>query len=460
MSSTQKLSLLLVDDDSDMAELISAYFKKLDYEVHVFKGVRETLLRSASLQPDVAIIDCLLADGDGIDLISNLQANSNIPIIVLTGHASIDLAVRAIKQGAEQFLTKPIDLKFLASQVSKAIDNQRAHRQRIANVANHSRYQRNPFLGCSPAIRQLELESQKIVDSDLAILIEGETGTGKGVLAEWLHNNGPRGKEAMVAVNCAGLSRELLESELFGHEKGSFTGAVSSKPGLLETAHRGTAFLDEIGDMDLAIQPKLLKVVEEQNFRRVGGVRDRVVDIRLIAATHCDLMHMVQDGTFRSDLYFRINTITIRIPNLRSRPEDIPLLLQFFVERLRHDLGRPNLDVSKTAWNALKSYPWPGNIRELRNVLERAALIAGNSVIDTNHLLLRQNGSKTSEPSPDIWQLSLEKLEAMHIEQVLNLTQWSVGEAALKLGVAKSTLYSKLRYYNIPSRHKDSLKPS
>jgi DNA-binding NtrC family response regulator len=453
MPTSQKLSLLLVDDDSELTELISAYFKKLDYEVHVFNGVRETLLRSASIQPDVAIIDCLLADGDGIDLISNLQSNNRIPILILTGHASIDLAVRATKQGAEQFLTKPIDLKFLASQVSKAVENQRAHRQHIAYVANHARWQRNPFLGCSCAIRQMELEVQKIVGSDLPILIEGETGTGKGVLAEWLHNNGPRSGEAMVSVNCAGLSKELLESELFGHEKGSFTGAVSSKQGLLETAHRGTAFLDEIGDMDLAIQPKLLKVVEEQNFRRVGGVRDHLVNIRLIAATHRDLMQMVRDAAFRSDLYFRINTITIRIPNLRSRPEDIPLLAQFFVERLRHDLGRPNLDLSKTAWNALKNYHWPGNIREVRNVLERAALIAGNAVIETHHLLLRHDNFLTSQPAQDIWHLSLEKLEAMHIEQVLNRTQWSVGEAARRLGIAKSTLYAKLRYYNLSSRH-------
>jgi DNA-binding NtrC family response regulator len=449
MPTESNTTLLIVDDEEEFRGILSTYFVKRGYEVHVAAGLREALLHCNTILPDVAIVDCLLPDGNGLDLISVLKnQNNKTSIFVLTGHGSIDFAVRAIKQGAEQFLTKPVDLKVLASQVEKAVENQRAHRFRTANVANRAQWQRNPFLGRSVALQRLENEVQKILASDLPVLIEGETGSGKGVLAGWLHSNGPRSSEAFVDVNCAGLSKELLESELFGHEKGSFTGAVAAKPGLLESAHHGTAFLDEIGDMDLAIQPKLLKVVEEKTFRHVGGIRDRILDTRLIAATHCDLMNMVREKTFRSDLYFRINTIPIRIPSLRSRPEDVPLLAQFFIERLRSDLGYANLDLSRSALKSLESYKWPGNIRELRNVLERAALVAGDTVIDDIHLLLRYD--KQPEVQFDnFWHLSMEKLEAMHIERVLEQTSWSVNQAAEKLGIAKSTLYAKIRHHQI-----------
>jgi DNA-binding NtrC family response regulator len=449
MPTESTITLLIVDDEEELCEILSSYFVKRGYVVHVAAGVREALLRCKTILPDIAIVDCLLPDGNGLDLISVLKnQNNKISIFVLTGHGSIDFAVRAIKQGAEQFLTKPVDLKFLASQIEKAVENQRAHRYRTANANNRAQWQRNPFLGRSAAIQRLENEVEKIVTSDLPVLIEGETGSGKGVLAGWLHNNGPRSSEAFVDVNCAGLSKELLESELFGHEKGSFTGAVTAKPGLLESAHHGTTFLDEIGDMDLAIQPKLLKIVEEKTFRHVGGIRDKILDTRLIAATHCDLMRMVREKTFRSDLYFRINTIPIRIPSLRSRPEDVPLLAQFFIERLRNDLGYANLDLSRSALSSLEGYKWPGNIRELRNVLERAALIAGDTVIDNAHLLLRYNNHSAVQ-FDDIWHLSMEKLEAMHIERVLEQTSWSVCQAAEKLGIAKSTLYAKLKHHQI-----------
>jgi transcriptional regulator with GAF, ATPase, and Fis domain len=244
----------------------------------------------------------------------------------------------------------------------------------------------DPFLGESPAIRQLAVQAGRVVASTIPILIQGETGTGKGVLARWLHENGPRADEAFVDLNCAGLSRDLLETELFGHEKGAFTGAVTAKPGLMEMAHRGTLFLDEIGDVDLQVQPKLLKVMEELRFRRLGDVRDRQVDVRLVAATHRDLVRLVQEEKFREDLFYRINTVSLLVPPLRERGRDVVLLARSFMARIGSELGRPGVRLSEGAESALGSRPWPGNIRQLRNVLEQAVLLSERTILEAEDL--------------------------------------------------------------------------
>jgi DNA-binding NtrC family response regulator len=288
-----------------------------------------------------------------------------------------------------------------------------------------------------------------VAASSSPILIEGETGSGKGVLAKWLHRNGSRGDEPLVDMNCAGLSREFLETELFGHEKGAYTGAVSSKPGLLEVAHRGVVFLDEIGDLDPQVQPKLLKVLEEKRFRRLGEVRDRQVDIQLIAATHQDLSTLTRESKFRSDLYYRISTIPLRVPSLRERPEDIPVLARRLLQGLAADLGRRGLRLSDEAEGRLGRYAWPGNVRELRNVLERALLLAGGDVIDAGDLRFEGPGA----PSPDAGPgsaLTLEELERMHIARVLQDLGGRVAEASQRLGIPRSTLYQKIKKFGIP----------
>jgi transcriptional regulator with GAF, ATPase, and Fis domain len=233
----------------------------------------------------------------------------------------------------------------------------------------------------TPAIRALAEQARQVVAVDSPLLIHGETGAGKGVLAAWLHQQGPRVDQAFVDINCAALSRELLETELFGHEQGAFTGAVSSKPGLFEVAHRGTVFLDEIGDMALEVQPKVLKVLEEKRFRRLGDVRDRYVDIRLLVATHQDLGRLVREKKFRSDLYFRISTILLSVPPLRERVADIPVLARSLLQRCSADLGRHDVELAPDAEQALQAYSWPGNIRELRNVLERAVLLSDRNML-------------------------------------------------------------------------------
>jgi DNA-binding NtrC family response regulator len=441
--------LLIVDDEDFPRESLAVFMRHAGYEAVEARSVEECVNQFESAPPDVAILDYFLRDGTALQLIPRLkQIDPDVPIFILTGQATIDLAVRSIQDGADQFLTKPIELGALAGLVAKAIEKDRGRRSQVAQRAARARYRRDPFIGTSPSIRRLAEEALKIAASDLPILVVGETGTGKGVLAEWLHLNSSRREEAFMDINCAGLSKELMESELFGHEKGAFTSANNSKVGLLEIAHKGTAFLDEIGDMDLAIQAKLLKVVEDKKFRRLGAVRDRVVDLRLICATHQDLATHLAEKKFRPDLFFRVSAAPLRVPALRERREDIPFFVAHFIGNLSRDLGRPNLEPSPSALAALQAYHWPGNIRELRNVIERAAIVSEDSTIKPEHLTFQIGHAAHGYPE-NIWSMTLEQIEAMHIAKALEANGGVVDRAATQLGIAKSTLYAKIKYYQI-----------
>lgn len=445
--------LLLVDDDPALRGVIRAYLEMNGFsvaEANTGKACREFV----ELQrPDAVVIDYLLPDTDGLQLLREIHATDpSIPVLIMTGVATIDLAVRAMKEGAEQFVAKPFDLPVLLTILEKVFENKRFFRRELAAKDRDVRFRRDPFLGTAESIRHLEELARSVLGTSLPILIQGETGTGKGVLSEWLTKQGSRSNEAFVDLNCAGLNRELLESDLFGHEKGAFTGAITQKMGLMEVAHRGTLFLDEIGDMDLSIQAKLLKVLEEKRFRRVGAVRDRTVDVHLIAATHQDMGSLVADGRFRSDLYFRISTIPLVIPPLRERIGDIPVMTEWLLKRLREDLNRARLELGSGVMAALQKYKWPGNIRELRNVLERAALLCKNGVIcrDDLHFQLARNGSKPTRPAPHAnAEMTLEEMERQHISLVLRNENGKVEQAAAKLGIARSSLYTKIKQYNI-----------
>lgn len=440
--------ILIVDDEAGVRFGIRDFLESKGYDVEEAEscaGAQEVFRAS---RPDVVIIDYLLSDGNALDLLPRLkETEASVPILILTAHGSIDLAVRAIKEGAEQFLTKPIELPALLVIIQRLLENQRNRQKQLAGKTRQAREVINPFLGKSNVIRRLEEQARKVLATDSPILIQGDTGTGKGVLARWLHNNSSRADEAFVDLNCAGLSREFLETELFGHEKGAFTSAVASKPGLLEVAHRGSVFLDEIGDMDPQIQPKLLKVLEEKRFRRLGDVRDRQVDIRLIAATHQDLRLLVQEKKFRSDLYFRISTIPLYVPPLRERGEDIPALAEHFLARLSADLGRGEVHLATDALKALQEYHWPGNIREFRNVLERAVLLSEQAVLSRKDLRFDEP-SKNEGWAADT-NLTLVDMERCYIERVLQEENGHVDQAARRLGIPRSSLYQKIKKYQI-----------
>jgi len=444
-----KPKILVVDDEEGIRFSIRDFLETKGYAVTEADDGQQAREIFRAACPDVAVIDYLLPDGNALDLLPHLRLIApGVPLIVLTGHGTIDLAVRAIKEGAEQFLTKPVDLPTLLVLLERLLEEQRNRRKQLVQASRHTREVVDPFQGVSAAIRRLAEQARKVLSTESPVLIQGETGSGKGVLARWLHEHGPRAEETYVDLNCAGLTRELLDSELFGFEKGAFTGAVTAKPGLLEVAHRGTVFLDEIGDMDLQVQPKLLKVLEEQCFRRLGEVRNRQLNIRLIAATHQNLLRLIQEKTFRSDLYFRISTISLVVPPLRERSEDIPILARHLLARCAVEMGRKEISLAPETERALQAYAWPGNIRELRNVLERAVLLSDQPVLTRADLHFDLSGSAGTADYDT--RLSLEELAQRHITRVLEEEQGHVERAAHRLGVPRSTLYQKIKKFRIP----------
>ena len=441
--------VLVVDDESGVRFGIRDFLEQHGYEIEEADSCQDAQHLFRTSRPDIVIADYMLPDGTALDLLPRLrEIDANTPLLVLTAHGSIDLAVRAIKEGAEQFLTKPLELPTLLVILQRLLQKQRNYHKQLASKSRQVRQAIDPFIGKSPAIRSLADQARKILSTESPVLILGETGTGKGVLARWLHENSPRADEAFVDLNCAGLSRELLETELFGHEKGAFTSATASKQGLFEVAHRGTIFLDEVGDVDLQIQPKLLKVLEEKRFRRLGDVRDRQVDVRLIAATHQDIGQLVREKRFRDDLYFRISTIPLSFPSLRERIEDIPTLAQYLLDKVAADLGRGELHLDQSCIEALQAYTWPGNIRELRNVIERAVLLSDQKHITLNDLHF-DGHTQVGAPFLDS-RLTLLELEKQHIERVLQEERGRVEIAAKRLGIPRSSLYQKIKKYQIP----------
>lgn len=437
--------VLIVEDDREICEILRGYFDERGYEVSTAGtcSLAEQLWRAA--RPDIAILDYSLPDGNALTLIPRLKAvDPSIPVIILTGYGSIELAVQAVKLGAEHFLTKPVELSTLQVLVQRSLDNQRNTRRQMAERTRTDRRKIDPFLGHSDRIRELAGLAKSLALSDSPVLIQGETGTGKAALARWLHEHSPRSSESFVDLNCAEWPHELIEGELFGQDRASVPGVSETKPGLLEIAHKGTVFLDEVSDLDLQVQPRLLKVLEEKQFRRLGDTRERRVDIRLICATHQPMMRLVHEKRFRSDLYFHLNTLLLNVPGLRERIEDISVLSTHILNNLAAELGTGEFELTAGALRALQGYSWPGNIRELRNVLERAVLVAGDSVLterDLNFDVLEQNLAGGGRFK------TLGEMERHYIEQVLRKENGRVGPAAKKLGIPRSSLYHKLKQY-------------
>jgi DNA-binding NtrC family response regulator len=450
MTDMTRNRVLIVDDEVSIRTAIRRFLMSAGFEVSDADNRVTALSQARKERPDAIILDYKLRDTTALELIPQFKAiDDSVVIIVLTAHASVELAVSAMKEGADQFLTKPVELPTLLVILNRSLDTQRSRQIDQADRQKESRDPLDPFVGASNSIGSLRSDVEKIAATDRPILIQGETGSGKGILANWLFRNGRRRQEPFVDLNCAGLSKDFLESELFGHERGAFTGAVQAKQGLFDLAHRGTIFLDEIGDVDLQVQPKLLKVLEEKKFRRLGDVKDRMADVRLIAATHHDLNVMVRDRRFREDLYFRISTIVLRIPPLRDRAEDIPALAADILARVSHELGRSGTTLGDSAVKALGEYPWPGNIRELKNVLERSLLLSDRNEILRSDIRFEHPSSRDSGDSS---RLTLEEAEARHIGRVLQEEDGVVERAAKRLGVTRNTLYYKLKKHRITLR--------
>lgn len=437
--------LLIVDDENDLATLLVKRLSRQGYEAHSAETAEDALALLKKQLFHIAIYDIRLPKMDGISLLKETKKIApETEIIMLTGHGTIETAIEAMKLGAFDYLTKPYNLSELELTIKKAEENKRLKAKndsmkKIIQQQNHFR-----IIGESPVIKEVIHLTRSIADSDIPVLIEGESGTGKELFAKALHYWSSRREEPFVAVNSGALSEQLLESELFGHVRGAFTGANQEKKGLVEAADGGTLFLDELGEMPLALQIKLLRFLELGEFRRVGDVRERKVKVRVVAATNRNMETEVGKGNFREDLFYRLNVVKLTIPPLRKRKEDIPVLIQYFMERKKSSVKA----LSESALAALQQYDFPGNVRELNHLIERGLLLSSGGTIEAADLLLpTQKPSEGQRKEEEL--CTLEELEKEHIGHVLMRMKWSKPKAAEILGISVRNLYRKIEQYGL-----------
>lgn len=443
--------ILVVDDEKNLRWALEKALKKKGYQVTTAENGQEAWDKLTIGGTDLVILDQKMPVMDGITALEKIKTNfPQLPVIMLTAFGSLENAVEAMRLGAADYLAKPFDLDELKLKVDKALEINSLQKQ-VDYLQDTVSEQFNGYklIGESQEIKAIESFISKIADTQASVLIQGETGTGKELVARSIHAQSKRGKKNFVAVNCAALPENLLESELFGHEKGAFTGALAAKAGRFELAHGGTIFLDEIGEVPLNMQVKLLRVLQEREFQRLGGTETIKVDIRVIAATNRNLKEMVVIGDFREDLYYRLNVLPLYLPPLRERKGDIVLLAQYFLAKFTEG-NKVQKQFTQEALAALQSYSWPGNIRELENVVERAVIISQSQLVGLDSLGLeleikREKGNFLL-PKEGI---SLEELEKDLISQALEMTQGNQTKAAALLGISRSTFLYRLQKYNL-----------
>jgi DNA-binding NtrC family response regulator len=446
--STLDHRILIVDDDPQIAAGLAALLD--DRETRVAFSGREAVLVFGEFSPDVVLLDVQLPDISGIDLLHQFKAYAeSTAVIMMSGDGTLDRVIESMKLGAETFLQKPFEFGTLQAALEQ-VDRMIAGRRELIALRRAEGQRGEQLPGTSAPIAHLNEILGQIARASSPVLIEGESGTGKGVLARLIHERSSRSRGPFVDLNCAGLSKELLESELFGHERGAFTNATNTKSGLFEIAADGTLFLDEIGEMELTVQARLLKALEEKRFRRVGGIRDLRADFRLVAATNRDLGTDAAAGRFRSDLYYRLNVVRLRMPPLRDRMEDLPILVEEVLRPLAKELGRPVPKISGAALRKLAAYHWPGNVRELRNVLERAMLTLPGDEIRNQDLLLESAGAPAAAASGDEflpgfeWEIRpLDEITARYVAAAVEAAGGNMRKAARALKISPSTLYAK-----------------
>ncbi len=433
--------ILLIDDESTLALAFKTLFEKKEYDFLSAGTGKEGLRLALKELPDLVLLDLYLPDMHGFDLLRELKAvDPEIFVIVITGMGEVKEAVQAMKLGAVHFFQKPVDLEELSIMVDKNLSFVKLREQ--ARLCMKSGY---PMIGISRHALQMDrILSLMAHNPSATVLIQGETGTGKELAARKIHFESERAGRPFVDINCASIPDNVFESELFGYEQGAFTDARGTKRGLLEVAEGGTLFLDEVGELPMPLQPKLLRVLETRSFRRLGGTRDIRVDVRVVAATNKDLPEMVRKSAFREDLFYRLNVLPVTLAPLRERPDDIPVLAEYFIGEISRSMSRRCFELDEEALAALGSYPWPGNIRELKNVIERALILCPDGRIGARDLLL-PSGGETGRP----FCATLEEVERQHIIKVLSSTGNNRSRAARVLGISRSTLGDKLRKYNL-----------
>ena len=440
MGSPAPARLLVVEDDPALMEVLCDQLRTLGHAPVAASTVADGLEQLRGNEFDVALLDLMLPDGSGIEILRRI-ADEELPTeaIVLTGYAGVDTAIEAMKLGAYDYITKPARINELEILVQKAGEKSRLRRENASLKVRLGRQERGfGLITDDPGMKELMATVARVAPSDLPVLIQGDSGTGKELVARALHTASPRSQQPFVAINCAAVAESLLESELFGHEKGSFTGAVMRKPGLFEVADKGVLFLDEIGEVAPAVQVKLLRAIETREILRVGSTRPVRIDVRIVSATNKDVKAEMQDGRFREDLYYRLNGVTLRLPPLRERRGDIPLLARHFLDRFG-----PRKALTPRALETLAAYAWPGNVRELQMVIHRAAILSMKDAIDADDLPLdvRDQGWKGAAVRTS---MSLADIEREYIDTVLRQNEGHRGKTARALGIDPKTLYNKL----------------
>ena len=455
--------IFIVDDEDSILKMLTHWIKnQWKYKVKTFTGAKE-MLDSMSDKPDLILLDIMLPDINGVEALAKIKNHDeHLPVIMLSAQGSIEVALESIRLGAYDYFPKPVEKNRLEQAIKNAIRSYDLEREVIKLKSNlDEEYNFENIISQDKKMQDVFKMVTKVLDNDITVLINGESGTGKELIARAIHFNGKRKEKAFIIVNCASIPRELLESELFGHEKGAFTGAHQRKIGKFELANGGTIFLDEIGEMEMSLQAKILRVIQEKEFERVGGNEIIKTDVRIISATNRDLREAVVNNSFREDLYYRLSSFPIVIPPLRERRGDIIILIDYFINLFNNKLGRNIKGVSKTALKYLFDHDWPGNVRELENTIERCIILSEGNLIDPSVLptnIQVQTGSAATgysgqlfgEDSPII---PFEKLKEEAIKHALEVTGGNIVDAAKKLQIGRATFYRMLEKYNIQSKN-------
>jgi len=439
-----KARILIVDDEPSVRDSLSRWFRDDGFEVGVAEGTNDALTRLAERRWDIALVDIRMRGTDGIELQRRMtEIDPDLIVIIMTGYASVDTAVTALKQGAYDYITKPLDPDDVAHLVQNALSHRRTKEEnvRMKEVIEHAVHP-SEIIGQSTAMQKVFQAIETVAPTDATVLITGESGTGKELVTRAIHAASPRRYHPLVAIHCGALTETLLESELFGHEKGAFTGAQYRKKGKFEVAEGGTVFLDEIGDISLKTQTDLLRVLQEKEIVRVGGHQPIKVDFRCVAATNKDLQQLIQEGKFRPDLYYRLNVFHIVLPPLRERREDIPVLVDHFVRKYALQMNRKITHVAPAAMNLIQQYDWPGNVRELENAVERAMVVAHEPELREEDFAIK---SIAATPPSDA--KTLDEMEKVHILRVLEECSYNQTRAAEVLDIDRVTLHNKLKKY-------------
>ena len=440
-------SVLIVDDEEGIRETLSGIFQDEGYNVITAGSGEEALKILKEQSPDLVLLDVWLPGIDGVETLQEIKkTNPELPVVIISGHGNIELAVKATRVGAYDFLEKPLSLERVLLVARRALEKRTLEMENRALKEDLTRKLR--FIGNSLKMQQLREQIDMAAKSNSRVVILGESGSGKELVAHILHENSPRAKKPFIEMNCAAIPQELIESELFGHEKGSFTGAFERKQGKFELADEGTLFLDEIGDMSLTTQSKVLRIIETQEFQRVGGSKNIKVDVRIIAATNKDLREEVKKGNFREDLLFRLNVIPIIVPPLRERKEDIPELVDYFLEYFAAEYGQKPKKITPDGLGMLQAYDWPGNIRELKNVIERFVIMNPSNIITAKNILIGES-TRSDYFAFNTLKEARDAFEKDFIAKKLEENNWNISKTSEILDIERSNLHRKIKVYEI-----------